>query len=130
MKRSILISAALIFLGIASNAQVVFNEPATLKAAIMQYISQNKSQTEIDGWRIQVLATTDRRQMEQAYRRFKALFPKIDIRWVHEQPYYRLKVGAFHQRRECLPLCQEIRKHFTQALPVTEQVELEEIINQ
>ena len=130
MTRSFLSAIFILFVGLTSNAQVVFNEPATLKAVIRQYISENKAQTEIDGWRIQVLATTDRRQMEQTYKRFQDLFPEISINWVHEQPYYRLKVGAFHERRECLPLCQEIRKHFTQALPVTERVELEEIINQ
>ena len=130
MTRSFLLTSILLFIGLASNAQVVFNEPATLKAAIRQYITENKSKTEIDGWRIQVLATTDRRQMEQVYKIFQDLYPEIDIHWVHEEPYYRLKVGAFHERRECLPLCQEIRKHFTQALPVTERVELEEIINQ
>ena len=110
--------------------QIVFNEPATLKAAVQRYISENKSMTEIEGWRIQVLATTDRRQMEQVYKRFQDLFPEIDIDWVHEQPYYRLKVGAFEKRRECLPLCHEIRQQFSQALPVTERVEIEEIIKQ
>lgn len=130
MIRSFIVTGILLFTCLSLNAQIVFNEPATLKAVIRQYITENKSKTEVDGWRIQVLATTDRRQMEQAYKRFQDLFPEIDIHWVHEQPYYRLKVGAFHERRECLPLCQEIRKHFTQALPVTERVELEEIINQ
>lgn len=128
MTRWILISSFLICLPTLSEAQVVFNEPVELTAALQKYISDCKEQEDVEAWRIQVLATTDRRQMETAFRRFKELFPELDVEWVHQEPYYKLKAGAFINRRQSLAMCQEVRQHFAQALPVIERIAYEDLI--
>ena len=59
------------------------------------FISKNKSTYQIDGWRIQIMATTDRRKMEEAKSDFLANYPNISVDWTHSKPYYRLRAGAF-----------------------------------
>lgn len=118
-----------VFLAGGIHGQVVLNEPPALTAVINRYIASNKSQNDIDGWRIQVLATTDRRQLEQSYRRFKETFPDLKAEWVHQEPYYKINAGAFVSRRTSLAMCQEVRKQFSQALPVVDRIPYDEIIN-
>lgn len=118
-----------VFITAGLHGQVVFNEPPALTAVLKRYIASNKSQNEIDGWRIQVLATTDRRQLEQSYRRFKETFPDLKVEWVHQEPYYKITAGAFVSRRTSLAMCQEVRKQFSQALPVVDRIPYDEIIN-
>lgn len=128
MNRWIAIVFFFMCIPILSDAQVVFSEPVELTAALQKYISDCKEETDMEAWRIQVLATTDRRQMETAFRRFKELFPELDVEWVHQEPYYKLKAGAFINRRQSLAKCQEVRQHFSQALPVIERIAYEDLI--
>lgn len=64
------------------------------------WIAANQSGTGISGWRVQVMATTDRRQVEDGKTQFLTLFPDVPADWTHEKPYYKLRAGAFHTRQE------------------------------
>lgn len=108
--------------------QVNIIEPPALSNAMRIFIEQNKGVKEINAWRVQVLATTDRRQMEEAKRQFERLFPDMQAEWSHEQPYYKIKVGAYLKRREAMSVCQEVKKNFRQAITVFERVEYSELI--
>ena len=48
----------------------------------------------IDGFRIQILASTDRRQIEAGQSAFAARYPATFVIWQQAKPYYRLRVGA------------------------------------
>jgi len=132
MMRRTILTFFVFLVGLSSSlkGQVVFNEPPALTAALKKYITDCKSQEDVEAWRIQVLATTDRRQLDGAFRRFKELFPELHAEWVHQEPYYKLKAGAFFTRRESLATCHEIRQHFGQALPVTERIAYADLIKE
>lgn len=65
-----------------------------------RFVDNNKSVTTIQGWRIQILATTDRQRMEEAVKNFQALYPSIPVDWVHVKPNYKVRAGAFTTKRE------------------------------
>jgi hypothetical protein len=127
-QKAIYISLVLVLFCAVSYGQVRLVEPPALSNAMRIFIEQNKGIKEVNAWRVQVLATTDRRQMEEARRQFEKLFPDMQSEWSHEQPYYKIKVGAYLKRREALSVCQEIKKNFRQAITVFERVEYSELI--
>ena len=108
--------------------QVTIIEPPAISNAMRIFVEQNKGVKEINAWRVQVLATTDRRQMEEAKRQFERLFPDMQAEWSHEQPYYKIKVGAYLKRREAMSVCQEVKKNFRQAITVFDRVVYSELI--
>ena len=48
------------------------------------------------------MASTDRTQIEQNRNRFRTEYPEVVANWVQEQPYYKLRVGAFRTKAEAL----------------------------
>ena len=54
------------------------------------------------------MASTDRVQVEQARARFRNAYPEVSAGWVQEQPYYKLRVGAFRTRQEALAFISEL----------------------
>lgn len=62
--------------------------------------TENEEMDKIPGWRVQVLATTDRNRLETVERQFKVNYPSIAVDWVHTKPYYKLRAGAFETKQE------------------------------
>jgi hypothetical protein len=48
------------------------------------------------------MASTDRTQVEQGRNRFRTEYPEVSAGWIQEQPYYKLRVGAFRTKQEAL----------------------------
>lgn len=99
----------LLFLGIlisfglnAQNVQI-FEEQA-ITDMMNRFVEINKSKANVDGWRIQILATTDRQQLESVKQTFRYQYPNIPIDWIHSKPYYKLRAGAFSTKLEALRL--------------------------
>ena len=99
----------LLFLGLicsfgltAQNVQIV--EEPTITKMMDRFVEINKSKANIDGWRIQILATTDRQKLETVKQTFRYQYPNIPIDWIHSKPYYKLRAGAFATKLEALRL--------------------------
>ena len=85
---------------------------------MQHFVEQNKSKTTVAGWRIQILATTDRQNMEAALRRFQNLYPSIPVDWLHAKPYYKIRAGAFATKREALRILYILKSDYPGAYPV------------
>jgi hypothetical protein len=96
---------------------------------MQQWRDKNRWKPEIDGYRVQILATTDRPKVESEKIRFQSLFPGIKADWVHNKPYYRLRAGACLTRLETYTLLNTIRKEYPGAYLVMEKLKPEEVIN-
>lgn len=83
-----------------------------------RFVDDNKSMTTVSGWRIQILATTDRQNMESALRRFENLYPSIPVDWLHAKPYYKVQAGAFSTKREALRTLYILKPDYPGAYPV------------
>lgn len=86
----------------ASAQEVQINAPEGVTAMFDAWTNNNRANPFVEGWRVQLMSSTDRQSVEDARSRFRALFPSIPAEWIHEKPYYKLRVGAFRTRMEAL----------------------------
>lgn len=98
------------------NVQII--EEPLISDMMSKFIEINKSNTEIEGWRIQILATTDRQRMESVRQSFQYRYPNIPINWVHNAPYYKLRAGAFVSKLEALRLKYILDEDYPGTYPV------------
>lgn len=91
------------------------------------YLNKYISESKRDGWRIQFYSTTDRRNMESTISRLKNKYPTVKFSWIFNNPYYQVRAGAFLNRKELIPLHNELKKEFPGAFPVADQVEFSEL---
>lgn len=106
---------------------VAFEEPP-IDAMMERYVELNELNPEIKGYRIQLLATTDRQKVEQEKQRFQNLYPGIKVDWVHSKPYYKLRAGAFRTRMETYHMLFVIKEYYPGAYPATEKLQPEELL--
>jgi hypothetical protein len=97
--------------------KVVLLEDSPVRDLMDTWIQSNRVESVISGWRVQVLASTDREQVETAKTRFLTRYPDVPADWVHEKPYYKLRVGAFANRLEARSFIVFIQDNFPGAYP-------------
>lgn len=112
----------------SSDAQNVI-EDAGIQSIMNHYIQSNKSKTEASGYRVQLLVTRDRRQMEDAKRKFEMLYPGRTADWTFLDPYYKLKAGAFLNKLSAWPFFRSLQKDFPSALLSPDRIEIQEALN-
>lgn len=105
----------------AKTQDVVVNEATPIGAIMQAWISDNRANLRVVGWRAQVLSSTDRQQIESARTRFRLENPNIPAEWIHEKPYYKLRVGAFRTKVEALAFISTIRDLYPDAFPAQDQ---------
>lgn len=86
----------------AAAQAIQINEEPAVTQLVNTWVSANRSEPRVDGWRVQIMASTDRVQVEQGRNRFRLEYPEVAANWVQEQPYYKLRVGAFRTKQEAL----------------------------
>jgi hypothetical protein len=117
------ISFLIAFLTIGNSQNNGIHETEDVSRLMQLFIEHNKANKEIDGWRIQIATTTDRRQMDQARSRFSAKHPDIPITWKHVSPYYHVKVGAYETKLELQSFLNKLKKDFPSAIAVRDKIE-------
>lgn len=101
----------LVLLGCAHSLaaqEIQLNEAPEVARLMKAWTNHNRSEPGIEGWRVQIMASTDRVQVEQARARFRNAYPEVSAGWVQEQPYYKLRVGAFRTRLEALAFISDL----------------------
>lgn len=97
--------------------QVQINEAPAISEMMTNWVTLNRDQTRISGWRVQLMSVTDRKQVEEGKAKFRAQFPDIHADWAHEKPYYKLRVGVFRTKREAMSLIQTLKDFYPGAYP-------------
>jgi hypothetical protein len=125
MPRFIRLCLCLCFLLTRAYAQnsvnVVVVEDPGVAAQVNKFIQDNKAKPYLSGWRVQILTTTDRLKLDETLANFKIQYPYLPVRWVHERPYYLLRVGACLNRLEAMRLQQLLRQSYAGSYPVQDQ---------
>ncbi len=109
---------ALLFFGIwlsvasASAQGMYIKEDPMIESMTQRFVEINKSTSTVSGWRIQLLASTDRRNIENAKQKFQAYYPNTFVDWVHEKPYYKVRAGAFLTKLDALRMLYIIKQDF------------------
>ncbi len=107
-------------------AQIV--EEPQITALMNRWKNYNLENQELRGWRIQIMASTDRRQMETARRIFERRYPEYPVIFVHNAPYFHLKVGAFTNMQKAQAFLATMKEDYPQAIPVTDNMKVEELL--
>lgn len=104
-----------------AQAKAVANVPYAVNQMVEGYIEVQKSTPTVTGWRIQLLATTDRQEMESTVYRFRILYPYIKVDWQHEQPYYKIRAGAFQTKLDTYRILYLIKQDYPGAYPAMDK---------
>lgn len=82
--------------------EIQINEDPKITQLAKTWTNNNRSTPHISGWRVQIMASTDRVQVESARTRFRTEYPDVAAEWTLEKPYFKLRVGAFRSKQEAL----------------------------
>ncbi len=103
MKKLITLFCSL-FIGFQLFAQVSIVEDPGIGSLLQRNRDINFSTEEVVGWRVQILATTDREKVMKTKTEFLRKFPQIKTDWDYVAPYYKLKAGAYLYKLEAANL--------------------------
>jgi hypothetical protein len=133
MKRSVLFSLFIVLLNLpqvqAQNKEIKLIESPVITRLNEYFIQYNLRRSDFPGWRIQVFASSDRREMESTLSNFRERFPQINSKWILNDPYYQIRAGVFMDYSEAMRSLQDIRKTFRSATLVTDRIRREEVLN-
>ena len=108
--------------------QVIFQEEPEIRSMIEQYVQSNRHPERlIDVWKIQISATVDRRQMEQAKYVFKQRYPGYTLQSSYTEPYYKLQVGAYYDKRKAQAVAYKLKQYYPGAYLTRDKVKLAEL---
>lgn len=99
---------------LALNAQnIKVTEQPPIAEMMDRFVSINKSKQFVPGWRIQILATSDRQRLESERQAFQYKYPNITVDWIHSNPYFKLRAGAFATKLEAMRLKHILESEYT-----------------
>lgn len=104
---------------LGQNVQI--EEEPVIKDMMELFTTNNKGKTNIEGYRIQILATNDRQRLERVKQGFQYRYPNIAVDWVQTPPYYKLRAGAFATKLEALRLLHILKKDYPNAYPAIDK---------
>ncbi len=128
MIRILFILVVCVFIGNTSFSQVEVKEDFPIDMMMRRYAEINNSKQTVSGWRIQIMAKTERQAIEQAKESFITEFPGVAVDWTHSKPYYRLRAGAFQTKLEAVKMAQQIKKKYPGAFPVKASIFKRELL--
>ncbi|MFZ1702964.1 MAG: hypothetical protein WAT79_01385 [Saprospiraceae bacterium] len=102
--------------------KIVIQEPASVRTMMEQFVLNGKANETVKAWRIQIITTDDRREMESVRSRFINMYPSVSMDWKHVVPYYQIRVGAFEDKNKMMSFLLILKKHFPAATPVYDQI--------
>jgi len=130
MKKIIIILVA--FLSITSSAfsqNVIIKETPGITQLVEKHIELNRATLTIDGWRIQLFATTDRSKLEGARGTFINRYPNMPVDWVHASPWYRLRAGAFATKLDATRTLNSLKIYYPDAYLAKDKIKTSELLN-
>lgn len=116
--------------GTVGQGRIILEEPPSVTKMMEDFVLHGKTHETIRAWRIQIITTDDRREMETARSRFISLYPDINAEWKHVAPYYQVRVGAFLDKNKMMPFLLELKKIFPAATPVYDQISKKTLVYQ
>lgn len=108
--------------------QIAVSEEPGISALMSKYLSKNKVEDKVKAWRIQIITTSDRREMQSAKAKFEQYYPQLNLDWKHVPPYYKVKVGAWRDKISCDAFLSTLIDDFPLSIPVVENISKTELL--
>jgi hypothetical protein len=109
-----------------ADAQII--EEASVSDLMERWKLLNMATKEVRGYRVQILASTDRRHVESVQRAFERKYPDYPVHFAHNEPYYYLKTGAFIANQKAQGFMKKMAKEYPASLIVTDMIKGEELL--
>jgi len=114
---------------VISQNNIKVNTSNSLDMFMQQFINNGKNNENIKAWRIQIITTDNRREMEQAKDKFKTMYPDISMDWKHISPYYQVRIGHYENKNKLMPFLLELKKTFPAATPIYDTVSKRSLVH-
>ncbi len=114
---------------LAISQNVIVKETPGITQLVEKHIELNRATLTIDGWRIQLFATTDRSKLEGARGTFINRYPNMPVDWVHASPWYRLRAGAFATKLEATRTLNSLKIYYPDAYLAKDKIKTSELLN-
>lgn len=124
----LILFAASLGTGLSAQTRITVRESAKVQQLTDLFQRVNENTSKVDGWRVQILATTDRARLETVETDFKVNYPNIPVDWVHTKPYYKLRAGAFQTKQEAERLRYTLSRQFEGVYLVKAEVNESELL--
>ena len=124
--RLCLLGAMLLLFTLRGQGQLI--EQTRVTDLMDRWKAHNMSNKEVRGFRVQILATTDRRQMETVQREYERKYPDYPVHFAHNEPYWYLKTGAFLTNQKAQAFMKQMAKEYPSSLIVTDMIKGEELL--
>ena len=118
-----------LMISMISFAQVDVIEDDQVKLMLTNYQSNERAESTIKGYRIQIITTPDRRKMESIRAKFTSMYPNVRMEWEHISPYYQVRVGAYQTKMELMDFMIQLKQDYKDAIPVVSYIEKVELIS-
>jgi hypothetical protein len=92
--------------------EIQINEPPIITQMSEKWVAQNRANPQIEGYRVQLFSSTDRKKVEEAKVAFLKSYPNTPCDWVQEKPYYKLRAGAFLTKLESMQLIHALQADY------------------
>ncbi|HUR31846.1 MAG TPA: SPOR domain-containing protein [Saprospiraceae bacterium] len=126
LKQLVLLLIVLLVCITEGKGQIV--EQTQVTDLIERWKIHNMENKEVRGFRVQILATTDRRQMETVQREFERKYPDYPVHFAHNEPYWYLKTGAFITNQKAQAFMKQMSKEYPASLIVSDMIKGEELL--
>jgi hypothetical protein len=108
---------------------VKINASPSVERMMEKFVANGKANENIKAWRIQIITTDDRREMENAMSIFTSMYPGMNMDWKHVSPYYQVRVGYFENKNKLMSFLLELKKTFPAATPVYDNVSKKALVS-
>ena len=125
----ITISLSLLSVSVGAQKNIIIESQPSVDKLMNRFISNGKATETIKAWRIQIITTDDRREMESAMSTFSVMYPDINMDWKHVVPYYQVRIGYFENKNKLMPFLLELKKTFPSATPVYDNVSKRSLVS-
>ena len=130
MKKFIVSLATLLLItSFVISQNIIVKETPGITQLVEKHIELNRATLTIDGWRIQLFATTDRSKLEGARGTFINRYPNMPVDWVHASPWYRLRAGAFATKLEATRTLNSLKIYYPDAYLAKDKIKTSELLN-
>ena len=112
---------------LSENGSVLSINEKGINALVRKYENSLKAKNGIDGWRVQLMFKSKKKEIQQLEIAFRKLYPEIPSYLQYDTPYYRVRVGNCRTKLEAIKIQRHISKHFPGAYPVPEIINFSQL---
>jgi hypothetical protein len=113
------------FTGLAQNIKVI--APERVDSLLNAQGAKNKEANSISGYRIQIMQSPDRQKANDSKILLLEKFPDMDVYITFQAPNYKVRVGNYTQRIDCVNIYKQLLNNFPQSFVVPDKIELPEL---